>query len=139
MKRRMVRSVVSVAALIAASLPVASHAGNNPALDRCVQIFVDNAVPAGRTADIRREDISASIKWITGTRAKVTLIAQEPTSHKVISRASCVTHRNGSLVSMYLYDAKPGLAGYGRPKLLARHLDATQDVRTAFSDDTKPF
>jgi len=139
MKHRMVRSVVSVAALIAASLPMASHASDNPALDRCVQIFVENAVPPGRTADIRREDIAASIKWITGTRAKVTLIAQEAKSDKVISRASCVTHRSGSIVAMYLYDAKPGLAGFGRPKLLARNVDAKQEVRTAFSDDTKPF
>ena len=135
----MVRSVVSLAMLIAASIPVASYAGDNPALDRCVQIFVENAVPAGRTADIRREDISASMRWITGTRAKVTLIAQDPSSDKVISRASCVTHRNGSIVAMYMYDAKPGFAGYGRPKLLARHVDATQGLRTAFSDDTKPF
>lgn len=139
MKRRTIRSVVSLAALIAASMPGPSHASDNPALDRCVQIFVENAVPAGSTAEIRRDEISASTRWITGTQEKVTLLAQERSSGKVISRASCVTHRKGSIVAMYLYEAKPGLAGYGRPKLLARHVDATQGVRTASADETKPF
>ena len=139
MKLRMVRSIASLAALVAASMPVASHADENPALDRCIQIFVDSVVPADRIAEIRREDIVASTKWITGTRAKVTLLAQDQKTDKLLARASCVTHRKGSIVAMYLYEVKPGQAGYGRPKLLARHLDATQGLRTAFADDTKPF
>jgi hypothetical protein len=139
MKRRMVKSVVSLAALITASTPVVSHANDNPALERCIQIFVENVVPADRTAEIRREDIYTSIKWISGTRAKVTLLAQDQKYDKPIARASCVTHRKGSIVAMYLYESKSGLAGYSRPKLLARHVDATQGPRTAFADDTKAF
>ena len=139
MKRRIVRSVFSVAAFVAASIPVASHASDNPALERCVQIFVENVVPEGRTAEIRRDDISASITWISGTRAKVTLLALDQESDKVLARASCVTHRKGSIVAMYLYEATAGRAGYSRPKLLARHLDATQESRVALADETKPF
>jgi hypothetical protein len=139
MKRRIAISLVSLAALITASTPVVSQASENPALERCIQIFIENVVPADRTTEIRREDIYASIKWISGTQAKVTLVALDQKYDKQIARASCVTHRKGSIVAMYLYESKPGLAGYSRPKLLARHVDATQDPRTAFADDTKPF
>ena len=139
MKTRISKSVFSLAALVAASLPIASHAGDNPALNRCVQMFVEEVVPAGHSSEVRHSNIVASIKPINAARSQVVLIAQGEKDAKLFGRASCVIGRNGWLVAMYLYDTKPGQPGYGRPRVLARNIDATQDSRTAFADETKPF
>jgi hypothetical protein len=135
MKSRIGRTLTSLAALVAAAAPVASHASENPALDRCVQIFVKAVVPTNRPVEIEHEAILASTRSLTATRSSVSLVARGEKNSKLIGRASCVIDRNGSIVAMYLYDAKPGPMGAGRPKVLARNVDA----RVAFSDDTKPF
>jgi len=135
MNSRIGSAMVSIAALVAASLPVVSHASDNPALDRCVQLFVKEVVPADHAVEIRQDDILASIKRISSTRSKVTLTAQGEKYSRVFGRAQCVIDDNGSLVTAYLYNSKAGPLGYGRPKVLARNVDA----RTAFVDDTKPF
>jgi hypothetical protein len=135
MKSRIGKTVVSLAALVAASVPVASQARDNPALDRCVDIFVKEVVPANHSVEINREDIVASTKEISATRSEVMLIARGEKNAKLFGRASCVIHRNGSLVAMYLYDTRPGQMALGRPRLIARNLDA----RVASADDTKPF
>jgi hypothetical protein len=139
MNSRIGRTLVSLAVLAAASLPLASHASENPALDRCVQTFVKEVVPADRQVEIRHEDILASTKAISATRSKVTLVARGEKYSKLFGRASCVIDRNGSLVAMYLYDSKPGPMGYGRPRVVARNVDATEGSRTAYADDVKPF
>lgn len=139
MKSRMSKSVFSLAALVVAALPTASHSADNPALDRCVQMFVEQVVPADHSLEIRHEDIVASMKPINGSRSEVMLIAQGEKDAKLFGRASCVIDRNGLLVAMYLYDTKPGQPAYGRPRLLARNVDATQGRSIAFADDTKPF
>jgi hypothetical protein len=138
MNSRIGRTVVSLAAIVAATVPVASRASDNPALDRCVQIFVKEVVPADHSVEIRHDAIRASTKAISATRSKVTLIAQGEKYSKLFGRASCVIDRNGSLVALYLYDPKAG-PGYSRPKVLARNIDATQGLHTAYADDTKPF
>lgn len=135
MNSRIVRTLVSLAALAAASLPVASHANNNPALDRCVQLFVKEVVPAGHPVEIRRDDILATVKPISLTRSKVRLTAQGEKHSKIFGRGECVIDNNGSLISAYLYDSKTAFWGPSRPKLLARNVDA----RVAFVDDTKAF
>ena len=129
------RKLVFLAALVAASAPTAGHASDNPALDRCVQLFVKEVVPADRAVEIKHDAILASTKAISATRSNVKLVARGEKYSKLFGSASCVIDRNGSLVAMYLYDTKPGLLGPSRPKVLARNLDA----RTALSDDTKPF
>jgi hypothetical protein len=139
MKIRIVKAAISLAALIAAALPLASQANDNPALDLCVEKFVEAVVPANYPAEIRREDIVASIKPINGTKSKVILIAKGEKDAKLYGRASCTIHRKGSIVSMYLYDAKEGQPGLGRPTLIARHVDAKQVKRDTFADNTKPF
>jgi hypothetical protein len=139
MKSRKVKSVVSLAALIAASVSVASHADTNPALDLCVQKFVAEVVPADHTSEVRHADIVASIKPITASQSKVMLIAKGESDAKLFGQASCVIDRNGMLVAMYLYDAKLRQPTYGRSRVLARNVDATQGARTAFADGTKPF
>ena len=139
MKIRMSKPVLSLAALVAAWLPIVSHASDNPALDRCVQMFVEEVVPADHSSEIRHADIVASIKPINATRSRVMLIAQGEKDAKLFGRASCVINRKGSIVVMYLYDPKPGQPAYGRPRVFARNVDATQGSRTAFADDTKPF
>lgn len=131
-----IRVLVSLAALIAAALPAASQANDNPALDLCVDKFVKAVVPADYPAEIRRDSIVASIKPINATKSKVILIARGETDDKVYGRAQCTIHRKGSIVSMYLYDSKPGQPGMGRPTLIARHVDAK---RATFADNTKPF
>jgi hypothetical protein len=139
MKIRIVKAVISLAALVAAALPVASQASNNPALDLCVEKFVQAVVPANYAAEIRREDIVASITRIDDVKSKVNLIAKGEKDAKLYGRASCTIHRKGSIVSMYLYDTKEGQPGFGRPTLIARHVDAKQVKRDAFADNTKPF
>lgn len=139
MKIRIVTAAASLVTLIAAALPVASQANDNPALDLCVEKFVAAVVPADHPAEIRREDIVASIKPINGMKSKVTLIAKGETDAKLYGRASCTIHRKGSIVSMYLYDTKAGQPGIGRPTLIARHVDAKQVERDTFADNTKPF
>jgi hypothetical protein len=135
MNSRIGRTMVALAALVGASMPVASQADDNPALDRCVRMFVKEVVPANHSVEIKRDDIVASTKAITATRSKVTLIARGEKHSKLFGRASCVIHRDGSLIAMYLYDSKPGPISFGRPKVLARNVDA----RTAYADDMKPF
>lgn len=139
MKIRIVKAAISLAAFVAAALPVASQANDNPALDLCVEKFVQAVVPANYQAEIRREDIVASIKPINSTKSKVMLIAKGQTDAKLFGRASCTIHRKGSIVSMYLYDSKEGQPGFGRPTLIARHVDAKQIKRDMFADNTKPF
>jgi hypothetical protein len=128
-----------IAAIAATVVPVVGHADVNPALERCVQIFIKEVVPAGSSVDVRHEDILASTRAISTARSAVTLIARGEGSSVRLGRASCVIHRNGSLVAMYLYGANSGPRGSNRPKVLARNLDATQGARTASVDDTKPF
>jgi len=125
-------------ALVAAA-PMASYAEDMPALDRCVDIFVKEVVPANRTADIRRDDIKASVRQVSATRSRATLIAKGERDSKVLGRAACVLDRNGTLVALYLYDAKPNPLGTGRPKVVALNERVNADVRTASASDTKPF
>jgi hypothetical protein len=127
-----------LAALTAAAVPVASRASDNPALERCVQIFVKEVVPADHSVKIRREDILASIKAVSATRSKVTLLAQGEKHAELFGRASCVIERSGLLVAMYLYDPKSGPMP-SRPRVLARNLDAKQGSRIAYAGEMKPF
>jgi hypothetical protein len=134
MNTRTKLSLISLAALFAVSMPLTSQAKENPALNRCVELFVQEVVPANRPVEIRKESIAASTTRINSSRSKVTLIAQGEKNFKVIGTASCVIQQDGILVSMYLHSKKPG-----RSKVLARNVDATQDARTAFADETKAF
>ena len=133
------KTVLSLAAVLGASMPVASYAIENPALDRCVQTFVQEVVPANRSADIRGNDIVAAIRSAGPRRTKVDLIARDEKDAKVIGRAACLMNQDGVLIAMYLYSSKPGALGATRPRVLARNVDTTQAPRTAFADDTKPF
>jgi hypothetical protein len=135
MNSRIGKSLVSLVALGAVSVPAASHASDNPALGRCVQLFVKEVVPVDHSVDVRHDVILASTKAISETRSSVQLIARGDKNSKLFGRASCVIDRNGSIVAMYLYDSKPGPMGASRPKVLARNVDA----RVAYSDETKPF
>jgi hypothetical protein len=139
MKSQISKSVVSLAALVAALAPVASHASANPALDRCVQMFVEEVVPADHSSEVRLEDIVASIETINASRSRVGLVARGEKNARLFGIASCVIDRDGTLIAMYLYDRKPGQLGYGRPRVLARNVDATQVAHAASADVTKPF
>jgi hypothetical protein len=135
----LVRPITSFAALVAASVSVASHASDNPALERCVQMFVTEVVPADHSVEIRREDILASTTAINATRSRVTLIARGEQHGAVFGRAACVIDRSGLLVAMYLYDPQQSGPIPSRPKVLARNLDAKQGSRTAYAGEMKPF
>jgi hypothetical protein len=135
MNIRIGKTLIALAVLGTVSVPTASIANDNPALNHCVQLFVKEVVPAGRAVDIRHADIIASTQAVSATRSSVKLIARGEKNAKLFGRASCVIHRNGSLIAAYLYDSKPSSMGVSRPKVLARNVDA----RTAFADQTKPF
>jgi hypothetical protein len=135
MRSRIGRTTIALAALVGAIAPVASHANENPAVDRCVQLFIKEVVPADHSVEIEHEAILTSIRPMSATRSNVKLIARGERRSKLFGRASCVVDHNGSLVAMYLYDTKSGPMGSGRPKVLARNVDA----RTAQSDNMKPF
>ena len=135
MNTRIGKTLIALAALGAASVPTASSANDNPALNHCVQLFVKEVVPADHSADIRHADIVASTRAVSARRSNVKLIARGEKNGKLFGRASCVIDRDGSLVAMYLYDSKPSSMSVSRPKVLARNVDA----RTAFADQTKPF
>ena len=124
---------------LATALPLTTHATEMQAVDHCVQVFIKEVVPADRVADVKREDIRTAIKPITAQRSKVTLIARGEKDANVFGRASCVVDRNGSVVGLYLYESKRSSMGSGRPKVLARNVDVSKDVRTAKVGDTKPF
>jgi hypothetical protein len=126
--------LASLAAVLAVSMPTSSHAKENPALNRCVELFIQEVVPADYPVEIRKESIAASTIDLNGVRSKVTLLAYGENESKILGRASCVLHRNGTLVSMYLHASK-----FGQSKVLARNLDAKQGLRTAFADETKAF
>jgi hypothetical protein len=121
MKTRIGKSLLALAVVAAASLPVAGHAEQNPALDECVERFVQAVVPANQSVDIRRDEIIAATTIQSATRSRVMLIARGSKDDKVFGRGSCVMHRNGSLLAMYLYEDGPKLAGVSRPKLLFRN------------------
>ena len=129
---------LTLAALVA-SAPIASHAVEMPALDRCVDIFVKEVVPAHRPADVRREDIEASIRPVSATRQSVVLLAKNEHDAKLLGHASCVFDRKGSLVAMYLYDSKSGAKLQGRPKIVSLNQQSNNDVRTANASDTNSF
>jgi hypothetical protein len=115
------KSLVAVAIAAAASMPLASHASDNPALDECVERFVQEVVPANHSVEIRHADIVASTTTESATRSRVMLIARGEKNGKVFGRASCVMHRGGSLIAMYLYDDRVRLASVSRPKVLFRN------------------
>jgi hypothetical protein len=117
----MVKSLLALAVVAAASVPAAGHAAVNPALDECVERFVQEVVPANHSVQIRREDIVAATITQSATRSRVMLIARGEKDGKVFGRASCVMHRDGSLLAMYLYQDRPILAGVSRPKVLVRN------------------
>ena len=116
MNMRIGRTLLSVAVL-AASLPAATYASENEALDQCVKAFVKEVAPAGHAVQIRYDDIhAATIR--TATRSKVNVIARGAKYGKTFGRATCVMDRSGSLVATYIYERSVGLASNSRPKVI---------------------
>jgi hypothetical protein len=121
MNSRVGKTLFAVAVLAIASLPVSSYANESQALDQCVQTFVKQVVPADRSVQVKQDDISASTIVLSATRSRVELEARSETNRKLLGRATCVMNRNGSLVAMYLYGSRPGMAGFSRPTVVIRN------------------
>lgn len=131
--------VLSLTTIVGASVPFAAEAGDTPALDLCVQRFVQEVVPADGAAEIRRDEIVDSVTAGRGNRTKVELVARGEKHEKFFGRATCVMEGQSTLVAMYLYNDESGPLGISRPRVLVRNVDTTQLPRTAFADETKPF
>jgi hypothetical protein len=124
MKSRAGDKSIVLATLVTISVLAVSHASDDPALDRCVQIFVKEVVPADRPVEIERDVILASTNAISGPRSSVKLIARGEKDARLLGRASCVLDRNGSIIAMYLYDPNPGSARDDRKEVLENNVDA---------------
>lgn len=105
------KTVLAIALMAAAALPMNGHATESKALDRCVEIFIKEVVPADRAVEIRRDDILASMTKLPLDRKAVTLIARGSKEGELIGRATCTVRRAGSRASVRIHEPRSSLAG----------------------------
>lgn len=93
-----IRALVVTSLLIAA--PVASHAGEQDAMNACVKAFVTTSLEKERPYTVKTEDAAPSTITQSARNYRISLKATGKHSGAKVAKAECIVDRDGVVLSL---------------------------------------